>query len=340
MQENKLEDLLNEMSSFEEVSEQEEAEEIDENVDEEEYFERSYSQSSIQVEYENEETEYDQDGFESDRSDYEEPNDTSPVPVSPSPVHEDQNSRIPPPPPPRRAVMPENVTKKERVPIPGHVFSQTRVAPESKVKIFQEKLPNYNKVIGSTGYGNNTNKRAPLSYVRKPSQVILPPLQQNTQNQSQHLSSNEGSHHHDFTKYDESFTIKQNIIKGIVKPNLTRKDLMKLRDPTVRPRGASKQTTQETEQEIVVRGSVKYQQGLKLPMIPQPPPRPNNNNKINASVGSRIPRLPTIQQHQAMSGIPRPCPPQPPTMSCRPQPRASHRRYVARDTGLPFPRRH
>jgi len=288
MQENKLEDLLNEMPSFEEIGEQEEAEEIDENVDEEEYFERSYSKSSIPVEYENEESEYDQDGFESDQSDYEEQDDASSVPASQSPVHEHQNSIIPQPPHPRRAVVSEYVKKKERVPIHGHVFLQARVAPESKVKIFQEKLPSYNKVIGSTGYGNNTNKRGPPSYVRKPSQVVLPPLQQNTQNRSQHLSSNEGSHHHNFTKYDESFTIKRNIIKGIVKPNLIRKDLMKLRDPTVRPRGASKQTTQEVEQEIVVRCSVKYQQGLKLPMIPQPPPRPSKK-KINA-VGPRVPR--------------------------------------------------
>ena len=339
MQEENLQickDILDEMSPFEE-DEQEEVG-IDENCDE--YFERSNPVSSITIEYE-EMSEYDQDGFYSDRSAYEEQNESpipdeaspspSPLPGSPSPVHQHQSSRMPRPPPPRRAVVPEDIKKKGFAPIPSHVVSQTRVARESKVKIFKEKLPNYNKVIGSTGYGKNT-RRAPL-YVRKPS-VVLPPLQ-NTQYQSRQPSSNELLHQ-DFLQYKESFAIKRSTIKGIVKPNLIRKDLMKLRDSTVRPR-APKQTV-VTKQEVVVRGSIRREQELVLPRIPQPPPKVNNN-RIPASMGSRIPRLPAIQQNQGVSGIPRPCPPPQPPMMSRSRARASHRRYVARETGLPFPKR-
>ena len=340
MQENKLQDLndlLYEItSSFEEEGEQEEAD-IDRNADEK-YFDRSIS--SIQVEYENEDSEYDQDGFYSDRSVYEEQDDeASLMSESPSPVHEYVSNKIPRPPPPRRAVMPKDIKKKGLAPIPRHVFSKARVAPESKVKIFQEKMPNYNRVVGSTGYGKNIKRIAPPSAcVRKPT-VVLPPLQQKTQYRSQQQSySNEISHHQDFIDYNESITVKRSTVRGIVKPSLISKDMMKLRDPTVRPRGASKQTT-VMPQEAVVRGFVRRQHELVLPMIPQPsPPRSNNNN---VSVGSRIPRLPTIQQNNhGMSAIPRPCPPpQPPMVSRRLRPGTSRRRYVARESALPFPRR-
>ena len=335
MQEENLQickDILDEMSPFEE-DEQEEVG-IDENTDE--YFGRSRSKSSTPIEYEDEGSKYDQDGFYSDRSAYKEQNESlrldkespSLLPASPSPVHQPP----PRPPPPRRAVVPEDIKKKGFAPIPSHVVSQTRVARESKVKIFQEKLPNYNKVIGSTGYGKNI-KRAPL-YVRKPS-AVLPPLQ-NTQYQSRQLSSNEISHQ-DFLQYDEPHVVKRSTLKGIVKHNLIRKDLIKLIDPTVRPR-APKQTD-FIEQQVVVRGLIRREQELVLPKIPQPPPKVNNN-RIPASMGSRIPRLPAIQQNQRVSGIPIPCPPpsQPPTMA-QSRPRASHRRYVARETGLPFPKR-
>ena len=337
MQEDKLEDLLNELSSFEE-GDQKEAE-VDEHGDEEERFERSFSESLIPIESENGRSEYgyDQEGFESDRSVYEEQNkssiqeEASTLPATlKSPVVKHQHSRIPRPLLPQRVLMPEDVKEKGFLPIPGHVFSQARVAPESKVKIFQEKLPDYNKVARSTGYGKTT-KRPPPLYVRKP-QVVLPPLQQNTQYRSLQLSYlNEGSRHEDFIQYDESLAVKRSTIRGIVKPNLIRKDLMKLRDPTVRPRPA-KQITQE----VVFRGSVGCQQELKLPKIPQPPSPRSNNNKINSFAGSRIPKLPTIQHHQGISGIPKP--PQPPIRS-RSRPGASHRRYVDRNTGLPFPRR-
>ena len=343
MQENKLQDLndfLYEItSSFEEEGEQEEAE-VDENVHEE-YFGRPVSSTP-----ENDESEYDQDGFCSDRSVYEEQDesqmqdddDVSLMSELPSPAHESASNNIPRPPPPRRAVMPEDVKKKGLPPIPRHVFSQARVAPESKVKIFQEKMPNYKRVVGSTGYGKNTRRRAPPSAcVRKPT-VVLPPLQQKTQYRSQQPSySSEVSHHQDFTEYDETLTGKRSTVRGIVKPNLISKDLMKLRDPTVRPRGASKQTT-VMPQEAVVRGFVRRQHELVLPMIPQPPPPRSNNN--NASSRSRIPRLPTIQQNNhVMSAIPRPCPPpQPPMVSCRLRPGTSRRRYVARETA-PFQRR-
>jgi len=327
MQEDRLQkctDLLNEItSSFEEEGEQEEAE-VFEKV--EKYFERSYSESSIPIEYENEGSEY--DGFSYDRSTYEgqEPpmaDEASPSPLQgpPSPVYEQQNSKIPRPPPPQRAVMPEDVKEKVLQLIPG------RVAPDSKAKIFHENLPNYYENAKSAGYGKNIKRAQPL-YVRKP-QVVLPPLQ-NTKYRSQQLSSNEICHQ-DFVQYEESFAVKRSTIKGIVKPNLIRKDLMKLRDPTARPRG-SKQTA-VVEQEVFVKSSIKCEQELKLPMIPQPPPR-SNNNKINASVGSRIPRLPTIQQKHGLSSIQRPCPPPQP----RSRPEASHRRYVARETALPFPR--
>jgi len=100
----------------------------------------------------------------------------------------------------------------------------------------------------------------------------------------------------------------------------------------------SKQTT-VFGQEVVARGSIKREQELKLPMIPQPPSKVNKENKkIHPSVGSQIPRLPTIQQNQGVvSGITRP-PPQPP-MKSRSRPGGSHRRYVTREAGIHFPRR-
>ena len=347
MQENKLQDLkdlLYEITSSFEEGEQEEAE-VDGNFHEE-YFDRSVS--SIP---ENDESEYDQDGFCSDRSVYEEQDESqmqddeaSLMSESPSPDLEYVSNEILRPPLPRRAVMPEDIKKKGLPPIPGHVISQARIAPESKVKIFQEKMPNYNRVVGSTGYGKNTRRRAPpLACVRKPT-VALPPLQQKTQYRSQQQSySSEVSHHQDFPEYNEPLTGKRSTVRGIVKPNIISKDLMKLRDPTVRPRGAPKKTD-IMAQEAVVGGSVRRQQQKQsfLPMIPQPPPpRTNHEKNVHAFSGSRIPRLPTIQQNNhGMSGIPRPCPPpQPPMASRKLRPGTSRRRYVARETALPFPRR-
>ena len=319
---------MDEVLSFEEGEQKEEAE-IDENYDE--YFERPFSESSMSIEIENEGSEYDQDGFYSDRSANEEQNESlmpeeassssSPLPGSPSAVYQHQSNRMPRPPPPRRDVVPEDIKKKKLPPIPGHVFTK------SKVNILQEKLPNFYNGVGSTGYGKNT-RRAPL-YVRKPS-IVLPPLQ-NTQYQQ--FSSSETSHQY-FPQYDESLAIKRSTIKGIVKPNLTRKDLMNLRDPTVRPR-APKQTA-FIGQEVLVRGSIRREQKLVLPRIPQPPPKVNNN-RIPASMGSQIPTLPAIQQNQGVSGILRPYPPPQPPMMSRPRTKASHRRYVASETGLPFP---
>jgi len=112
---------------------------------------------------------------------------------------------------------------------------------------------------------------------------------------------------------------------------------MKLRDPTVRPRGPKQ--TAVIAQELVAKSSIKCEQELKLPMIPQPPPRPNNHKMVNASVGSRIPRLPTIQQNNhVVSDVSRPCPPPQPPMKSQSRPRAFHRRYVTREAALPFPR--
>ena len=367
MQEDRLQkctDLLNEnTSTFEEGEggEQKEAE-VDGNVDKE-HFKRSYSESSIPIEYENEGSEYDR--FSHDRSTYQgqsfEASTPSPLPLKapPLPAHrEHQKSKIPRPPPPRTVSKPTDDVKEVLQPIPGRVAPDSnkiprpppprtvakpadgvkevlqpipgRVASDSKAKIFHDNLPNYYENAISAGYGKKS-KRAPPSYERKP--VVLPPLQ-TTQHQSRQLSSNEECHE-DFVQYDESLAIKRSTIKGIVKPNLIRKDLMKLRDPTVRPRGPKKSAV--IAQETVVKSSIKYEQELELPMIPQPPPRQNNHKMANASFGSRIPRLPKIQQNShAMSDISRPCPPTQPPMMSQSRPRASHRRYMTRDTALPF----
>lgn len=194
------------------------------------------------------------------------------------PERKHQISRIPRPPPPRKAVIPEYVKESGLPAILGHVLSRARVGPED------------NSESGSTHYGRNTKRTSP-SYMRKPSQVVLPPLQK-TQYPKQSFSIGV-SYHQD-----------------------------------------SKQTT-VFGREVEARGSIKREQELKLPMIPQPPSKVNKKNN-NASVGSRIPRLPTIQQNQGVvSGIPRP-PPQPPS---RPHPGGSHRRYVVREAGIQFPRR-
>ena len=347
IQENKVQecvDLLKKMSSFEREEDEQEEAEVDENLkgDDEEYFNRSHSESSIPVGYDEDEgSEYEQDGFVSKRFDNKE-QDQSPMsdeaspllPTSPKVLQGYQNSRIPRPPPPRRAVIHEDVKKQGLPLIPRHEFSKDRFAPQSKVKIFQEKLPNYNNVIESTGHGKNTKQRAPSAFVRKP-RVALPPIHQNTQYGCQQSSLKEISHHQDFAQSNDSLAFKRSTIKGIVKPNLIRKDLMKLRDPTVRPR-THKQTAVIT-QELVVNESITHQR--VLPMIPRPPPRPNNN-KIHASGRSRVPILPTIQQHQRMSGIPRLWPPPEPPMVPRLRPGASHRTYPVRDrTGLRFRRR-
>ena len=233
-----------------------------------------------------------------------------------------QGTKIPRPPPPRN---------------PGHGFVQTGIALESKNKIFYEKLPDFNKVVFSTGYGKSTGRRAPM-YVPKP------PVQQ----QQKHQQSSHDIPHDELMQCDESLVIKRNTIKGIVKPNLIRKDLMNLRDPSARPRGSPKQTavgiTQDVEircreQELVLQQQRRDQE-LVLPRTqPQPQP-PKTITKRNLQYqSSQIPTLPTIQLHQGLSGIPRPCAlPQPPMMP-RSRATASHRRYVARETELPFPRR-
>ena len=199
------------------------------------------------------------------------------VETPPLPDRKHQFSRIPRPPPPRKAVMSEDVKDSGLPTILGHVLSHARVVPED------------NSESGSTHYGRNT-KRASPSYMRKPSKVVLPPLQK-TQYHPKQSSSNGVSYHQ-----------------------------------------VSKQTT-VFGREVEAIGSIKREQELKLPMIPQPPSKINKNNN-NASVRSRIPRLPTIQQNQGVvSGIQRP--PQQP----RSHPGGSHRKYVAREAGIQFPRR-
>ena len=154
----------------------------------------------------------------------------------------------------------------------------------------------------------------PSSIAQKPAQAVFKPLIFTRQH---------------FMQYDESLAIKRS-----TKRTSTTEMIAEPEDSTVRP-SAHKQTV-VTTQEVVGKGSIRSEQEL-LSMIPQPPLRPNNNNKIHASVRSRIPSLPTIQH--GMSGIPTPCPPpQPPTMP-RSRPRATHRRYVAKEVALPFPRR-
>uniref|UniRef100_A0A7M5WZY9 Uncharacterized protein n=2 Tax=Clytia hemisphaerica TaxID=252671 RepID=A0A7M5WZY9_9CNID len=72
---------------------------------------------------------------------------------------------------PQRAVMPEAVAPKGLPPIPTHVVSTKRIAPESKVKIFKEKVKSYNNV-GSTGYGKSKPRRNEFNKA-----TILPPVQ-------------------------------------------------------------------------------------------------------------------------------------------------------------------
>jgi len=221
--------------------------------------------------------------------------------------------------------MSEDVKKKTLTQTQKNVFSESRVANESKVEILQEKLPN--KTVRSTGYDRNTNQASvPFS---QNLQVILP-----SHAKVQQLHSNDT--YQDSMQCDESLIVKKSTIKGIVKPNLKKKDLMKLIDRTTRPR-VTKQTAVIPQEEVVVRNCARCQQELVLPMIPQPPPRAINN-KAPAYTGSRIPRLPTIQKTHGMSGIPTPCPPAQPQLVSQLRPRASHRRYVARETALPFPR--
>lgn len=155
---------------------------------------------------------------------------------------------------------------------------------------------------------NYTYFATPPSYVGK-TQVVLPPPQQNTRYRSQQSSLDEVSHQ-DFMQNDESLAIAGH--------NLIRKD------STVGLRVSKKTTV--TTQEVSVRGSIRQQQQLALPMIPQPPKRAKTNNV------SRILRLTTTQQKEGLSGLSEPCPslPQPPTVS-RLRAGASHRRYVVRE---------
>ena len=289
--------------------------------------ERSFSKSSsIPTEYEGETegSEYKQGESIHKVQDKSPMSDEASSSPSLSPVQKRQYSRIPRP--TRRTVMSVDVKKKGLTQTPKNVFSQSRVANESKVESFQEKLPNCNKAVRSTGYDRNTNQ-ASVPFAQNP-QVILP-----SHAKVQQLHSNDTSQ--DSMQYDESIFVKISTVKEIVKPNLKRKDLMKLKDLTTRPR-VKKQTAGILQEEVVVGNCTRCQQELVLPMIPQPPSRAIN--EVTAYTGSRIPRLPTIQRSHGMSGIPRPCPPVQPKVVSRLRPRASHRRYVARETALPFPR--
>ena len=166
---------------------------------------------------------------------------------SPTPQRE-KASRIPRPPPAQRAVVPKDSRKVRISQIPRHAFSQTNVAPESKIKIFQEKLPSHNKVAGSIGHIDETTRNAQM-YTQKPSAVL--PTLQNTQHDQ--VSSYKPDH--DFVRYEDTYTFKQISVKGIVKPNLIRKDLMRLRDPAARPRIAPRQTAVDMTQDVEIRCS-------------------------------------------------------------------------------------
>ena len=309
-----------------------------------ERMDRSNSSASILIESKNDEYANGKHGFYTNRSAFEEREDALIHEPSPSPASESppqsccggirQGSKIPRPPPPRRAVIHKDIRAKESPLIPGHVIVQTRVTPAPEVKIFHQKRPIYNKDVGSTGYRTSTRRRAPI-YVPKPP----PPVQQQ---QYQPRQSSYDTSHIDFMQCEESLTIKRTTIKGIAKRNLIRKDLMNLRDPSVRPRGAPKPTGGVgMSQEIVPRGfQIKREHELVLPRISQRQP-PRAITKQNPQYQpSQIPKLPIIQQqHQGLNGIPRTrAHPQPPVMS-RSRAGASHRRYAERKTGLSFSRR-
>ena len=227
----------------------------------------------------------------------------------------EQGTKIPQPSPPRKAIALEDFGKKGLQQIPGHIFSQRRVAPESNVKIFKEKRPDYN--------GEDNKRQGSV----KMQSSVLPQLQNKQQYRPQHSSQDKS--HQDFMLFEDSYTYKRMSVKGIVKPNLIRKDLMKLKDPNVRARAPKPRDS-----------SMVCGQELVLPRIPRPPPpRPNMNRNPNY-VPSRIPKLPSIQQHRALSGIQRTrALPQPPSMSRSRASVASHRRYLPGESGLPFPRR-
>ncbi|XP_066923808.1 uncharacterized protein [Clytia hemisphaerica] len=225
---------------------------------------------------------------------------------------------------PQRAVMPEAVAPKGLPPIPTHVVSNKRIAPESKFKIFKEKVKSYNN-IGSTGYGKSKPRRNEFNMA-----TILPPVQSRVVKRQPIVVESQQSMHSEY-----ELAIKRTSIKGIVKPSLLNKDIFRLRDPSVRVRGAPKQ--QDVHQELnktPVLPSIFQQrdliqtvspqnqirqscvapqnqapQTLALPRIPQPPIQPKQS--IQQTV-SRIPRLPNIQQSQPKQGQIQSRIPQPP----------------------------
>ncbi|XP_066918881.1 uncharacterized protein [Clytia hemisphaerica] len=225
---------------------------------------------------------------------------------------------------PQRAVMPEAVAPKGLPPIPTHVVSTKRIAPESKVKIFKEKVKSYNNV-GSTGYGKSKPRRNEFNKA-----TILPPVQSRVVKRQPIVVESQQNIHSEY-----ELAIKRTSIKGIVKPSLLNKDILRLRDPSVRVRGAPKQ--QDVRQELnktPVLPSISQQrdliqtvspqsqvrqscvapqnqapQTLALPRIPQPPAQPKQS--IQQTV-SRIPRLPKIQQSQPKQGQIQSRIPQPP----------------------------
>ena len=115
--------------------------------------------------------------------------------------------------------------------------------------------------------------------------------------------------------------IKRASIKGIVKPNQLNKDILRLRDPSVRVRSAPRQ--QDVRRELNKTpilppipqqkgpiqnvspsyGIVRQNETLVLPRIPQPPAQPKPQQTV-----SRNSRLPNIQQQPSpqQSRIPQP----------------------------------
>jgi len=268
----------------------------------------------------------------------------------------------PPPPPPKmdprkkkKAVMPiehetNEFAKKGLPSVPSHVVPSNRIVPESTVKIFSEKLPNFN--TSSSGYGSKPKNavsgqrgsqfsvppqrykpRREVATVSQPrSQIELRPLIAPPRGVPPQAYITE--------TVSEAYMQKRMAIKGVLKPTQVHKDVLRFSDPTVRPRGLGK-ASQLPSEVVMCDWELQRQQRLekttrrvtstntvKLPRIMQPRPPPSSPPQ-GRQFESKIPRLPqiatTVVQPQPISRIPQPQPPKLPRINAAPP----QRRYGA-----------
>lgn len=268
----------------------------------------------------------------------------------------------PPPPPPKmdprkkkKAVMPiehetNEFAKKGLPSVPSHVVPSSRIVPESTVKIFSEKLPNFN--TSSSGYGSKPKNavsgqrgsqfsvppqrykpRREFATVSQPrSQIELRPLIAPPRGVPPQAYITE--------TVSEAYMQKRMAIKGVLKPTQVHKDVLRFSDPTVRPRGLGK-ASQLPSEVVMCDWELQRQQRLekttrrvtstntvKLPRIMQPRPPPSSPPQ-GRQFESKIPRLPqiatTVVQPQPISRIPQPQPPKLPRINAAPP----QRRYGA-----------